>query len=181
MCEGYRVRRLPRRAETGGFFMKRSILALGMGLAALAWISRPCWAALSSQDSLPPLTAAALASDALEAHQYRLPEARIAGQESLRQQVTIWQVTAGTWNGETLKGLSLVLVKSTSDNGQSSSMTNCYISHLATVAQRQALLSAYLAAQSLSPGDIVSWRVEPAVIRFEMAGQTVVVHLGLVA
>jgi hypothetical protein len=139
----------------------------------------PASAALTSQDLLPQ--GHALAADALETRQYRLPEARVAGQESMRQQVTVWEVTAGNWNGQALTGLSLVLVQSTADNGQSRPMTNCYISHVATAAQRQALLSAYLAAQSLSPGDIVSWRVEPAVIRFEMAGQTVVVHLGLVA
>jgi hypothetical protein len=72
-------------------------------------------------------------------------------------------------------------VRSTSDVGPSRTMTNCYVSHLASAAQREALVGAYVAAQSLAPGETASWRVEPAVIRFEIAGQTLVIHLGLVA
>ena len=52
---------------------------------------------------------------------------------------------------------------------------------LATAAQRNALLSAYVAAQSLEPTAVRGWRVEPAVITFEVAGQRVILHLGLVA
>jgi hypothetical protein len=117
----------------------------------------------------------------VEAHQYRLPTVRVAGNESTRQTVTAWEVTRGSWNGQNLGGLSLVLVNSIADDGHAPATTNCYISHLATPAQRDALVSAYLASQSLDAGDARKWRLEPAVIRLEIAGKMVIVHLGLVA
>jgi len=160
--------------------MIRRLLVLALAVAPLVSMPAPARAVLSSQDS-KSVTRMYAGGDALEARQYRLPETRVAGQEYVRQSVTVWEVTAGTWNGQSLQGLSLVLVRSTSDAGPSRSMTNCYISRLASAAQREALLGAFLTAQSLSPGDATSWRVEPAVIRFEIAGQTLVVHLGLVA
>jgi hypothetical protein len=161
--------------------MNRSLSLLGIALTALSLAASPA-RALSSQDvALTVGHGSTLENDALEAHQYRLPEARVAGQESIRQQVTVWEVTAGAWNGQSLKGLTLVLVRSSSDSDQSQVTTNCYVSHEATFAQRQALLSAYAASQSISSNDVLTWRVEPAVIRFEWAGQTMVVHLGLVA
>ena len=153
-----------------------SVLALGFCLAmAMPGAAR---AGLTSDTSLPRLGSSA---DFVEAHQYRLPTARVAGNESTRQTVTAWEVTRGSWNGQNLGGLSLVLVNSVADDGHAPATTNCYISHLATAAQRDALVSAYLASQSLDAGDTRKWRFEPAVIRLEIAGKTVIVHLGLVA
>ena len=160
--------------------MIRRLLVLALAVAPLASLPAPARAVLSSQDN-KSLTRVFAGGEALEARQYRLPETRVAGQEYVRQSVTVWEVTAGTWNGQSLQGLSLVLVRSTSDVGPSRTMTNCYVSHLASAAQREALVGAYVAAQSLAPGETASWRVEPAVIRFEIAGQTLVIHLGLVA
>ena len=160
--------------------MMRRLLVLALAVALLVSLPAPVRAVLSSQDN-KTLTRVYAPGEALEARQYRLPETRVAGQEYVRQSVTIWEVTAGTWNGQSLKGLILVLVRSTSDVGPSRPMTNCYVSHFASAAQREALLGAFVAAQSLAPGEVASWRVEPAVIRFDMAGPTLVVHLGLVA
>jgi len=160
--------------------MKCRLLVLALAVGALVSLPAPARAVLSSQDS-KNLTRVYTGGEVLQARQYRLPEARVAGQEYVRQSVTVWEVTAGMWNGQSLKGLSLVLIRSTTETGPSHSMTNCYISDPASAAQREALLSAYLASQALAPGDIASWRVEPAVIRFEITGGTVVVHLGLVA
>ena len=178
MRTAYRVRRLPptRQGDCHDASSPRS--GPGRGSACVpAGASQGGIVFPGQQDS----HAGVCPGEALEGRQYRLPETRVAGQEYVRQSVTIWEVTAGTWNGQSLKGLSLVLVRSTSDVGPSREMTNCYVSHLASAAQREALVGAYVAAQSLAPGETASWRVEPAVIRFEIAGQTLVIHLGLVA
>ncbi len=160
--------------------MLRRLFSLALALAFLAFLPAPAHAVLSSQDG-KTAGRTATNNDVLEARQYRLPESRVAGQESMRQSVIVWQVTAGTWNGESLKGLSLVLVKCTTDSGEAGPTICCYISYVATAAQREALLGAFMAAQAISPGEVTSWRVEPAVITFEVSGKTVVVHLGLVA
>jgi hypothetical protein len=140
----------------------------------------PARAVLTSQDGTQ--TAARVSGrDMLQTHQYRWPESRAAGRESVRQAVTVWEVTAGTWNGQSLQGLSLVVVSSAADCDPCAATTSCYISHRASVAQRAALLGAFLAAQALSPEEAASWRLEPAVIQVEHAGGTVVVHVGLVA
>lgn len=156
--------------------MKRFFFSMALGIVALTGLSTTASAALSSQDDVR-----AAVGDVLQTHQYRLPESRVAGQESVRQQVTVWEVTAGSWNGESLKGLSLVLVRNCSDSGPTLGTISCYISHLATAAQRNALISAFMAAQSIAPAEVTTWRIEPAVIRFENAGDRVIVHLGLVA
>ena len=119
--------------------------------------------------------------DYVEAQQYDVPEARVAGSESTRQTVTAWAVTRGTWNGENLKGLSLVLIKNVAENLDGAAETNCYVSHLATAAQRDALVSAYLAAHAMKASDSQEWRQEPAVIRVEVDGKTVIVHVGLIS
>ena len=110
------------------------------------------------------------------------------GNVSARQSVTAWQVTTGTWNGQSLNGLSLVLVQTVSEDGRSPATTHCYVSHLATPAQKKALLSAYIADRSASDSnseirntDPATWRVEPAVIKIELLGETVVIHLGAIA
>src|SRR4051812_35792658 len=164
--------------------MVRTLWVMALG-AVLSCLPLSAQAGLVSQDS-PAVSQSARTTpgadnDVLQAHQYRLPERRVAGQETVRQSVTAWEVTSGSWNGVSLRGLSLVLVQSKSDDGDSTGTTNCYVSHVATAAQRSALLSAYVAAQSLEPTAVRSWRVEPAVITFEIAGQHVILHLGLVA
>ena len=162
--------------------MVRTLWVVTLG-AVLSCLPLSAQAGLVPQDSPAAVSPdrASPGNDALEAHQYRLPERRVAGQESVRQSVTAWEVTSGSWNGVSLQGLSLVLVQSKSDNGDSNGITNCYVSHLATAAQRSALLSAYVAAQAMEPTSVRGWRVEPAVITFEIAGQHIILHLGLVA
>jgi hypothetical protein len=154
-----------------------SLVLLGFSLVSL--IPAAARAGLTAQSDETQRVASG--ADFVEAHQYRLPNLRVAGADSTRQSVTAWEVSKGSWNGEKLSGLSLVLVKSISEDGNAPSTTNCYISHLATPAQRDALVSAYLASQSMAPGELRKWRLEPAVIRLEIAGKTVIVHLGLVA
>jgi hypothetical protein len=121
-------------------------------------------------------------NNTIEARQFRIENARLPGRESNHQTVTALQVTTGTWNGQTLDGLSLVLVHS-SNEGQSSAQVNCYVSHEATPAQREALLSAFMASQpqlfANRGGGAV--QMEPAVITLEVEGQTVILHLGLIA
>ena len=119
-------------------------------------------------------------ADCLEARQFRISDACVAGSVSARQTVTAWQVMHGTWNGQALDGLSLVLVQTTADDGQVPSTINCYVSHLASPAQRNALLCAYASSQTTGKLDVSAWRVEPAVIKFEIAGHSWVVHLGMI-
>ena len=160
--------------------MVRMLGVLLLGVASV--LSMPARGALVSQGGGVAVQGVrAEGSDGLEARQYRLPERRVAGQETVRQSVTAWEVTSGSWNGVSLEGLSLVLVQSKTDDGDSTGTTNCYVSHLATAAQRNALLSAYVASQSMKAGEVSKWRVEAAVITFEVMGGKVVMHLGLVA
>jgi hypothetical protein len=155
------------------------VVVLGALLSCLPPVAQ---AGLVSQDTaLTPPVVRAAPGDVLETHQYRLPEARVAGQQSVRQRVTAWEVTSGAWDGVNLKGLSLVLVQNTPDSNEYASTVSCYISHMATPTQRQALLAAYASAQAVSPSDMGQWRIEPAVISFEITGQHIVLHLGLVA
>ncbi len=133
----------------------------------------------SSLEMITPVAAA----NSVETHEFHLRNARIPSLQSSRQNVTAWQVDHGSWNGQTLNGLSVVLVQSVSEGGMPARLTNCYVSHEATPAQRTALVDAFLAdnSQSLSPEELSEMRIEPAVIRLEIAGQTVILHLGLIA
>jgi hypothetical protein len=122
-------------------------------------------------------------SNSLETREFHFHNARLPGNFSSHQEVTAWQVTQGSWNGQSLGGLYLVLVQTTSDDGRSAAHTNCYVSDFATSAQRQALLTAFLATNpnSIQSGDASSLRLEPAVITVEVEGQELTLHLGLVA
>jgi hypothetical protein len=126
-------------------------------------------------------TAAVVDANSIEARQFRITNARLPGQASGRQTVTAWQVTTGSWNGQTLDGLSVVLVQSSTDIGRASGQVHCYVSHEATTAQREALLGAFLTAMPNVARDSDAMRVEAAVITLEIDGQTVVLHLGLIA
>jgi hypothetical protein len=119
-------------------------------------------------------------NNTLEARQFRIENARLPGRDSNHQTVTAWQVSTGTWNGQTLDGLSLVLVHSTNE-GRGSAQVNCYVSHEATPAQRDALLSAFMASQPQLFANHGAVQMEPAVITLEVEGLTVILHLGLVA
>jgi hypothetical protein len=154
--------------------MRRALQLLTLGVVFALFAPSTVRAGLSSLDNVSE-------SNSVEAREYRLRDRRVAGNESLRQNITAWRVTQGKWNGESIGGLSLVLVETASDNGQLTSTTNCYVSHLATAAQRDALVSAFVASQGLSISDVSNWRVEPSMIRIEINGQTVIIHLGLVA
>jgi len=118
--------------------------------------------------------------NSLELRQLRIDHARLPGPLSVRQSIIAWQVTQGSWNGQVLDGLSLVFVKSTSEDTQSNTFTNCYISHEASAAQREALRAAFLATQSENMRDMQTTRLEPAVITVELEGGTIVLHVGLV-
>jgi hypothetical protein len=153
---------------------------VAMGAAWLLLIASPVSAARASQGTTPALGGVS-GGDYIEARQFKLVEAPVAGRESIRQTVTAWEVTSGQWNGESLEGLSLVLVQNKPENGEVAPTTNCYISQSATTAQRNALLSAFVASQDVKNTEVMSWRIEAAVIRIEMVGKQVVVHLGLIA
>src|SRR5271165_1033215 len=84
-------------------------------------------------------------SNSLETREFHFRNARLPGPFSEHQDVTAWQVTQGSWNGQSLDGLCLVLVHTASDDGRAPARTNCYISDFATSAQRQALLTAFQA------------------------------------
>jgi hypothetical protein len=154
-----------------------------VGLAATALLTAPALVQpAAASDSSP---AAASDNNSLDARQFRIENARIPGLPgiySARQTVYAWQVTTGTWNGQTLDGLCLVVVQSQSESG-SARQTNCYISHEASQAQREALLGAFVTTQPqiLSARDLNSIHLESAVITLEVDGQTVVLHLGLIA
>ncbi|HUO09333.1 MAG TPA: DUF1326 domain-containing protein [Phycisphaerae bacterium] len=135
--------------------------------------------ALSLPDASIPLNNVS----SLETREFHFRNARLPGLYSEHQDVTAWQVTQGSWNGQSLDGLCLVLVHTASDDGHSSNHTNCYVSEFATSAQRQALLTAFLASNpsAIPASDASSLRLEPAVITFQLDGQTLTLHLGLVA
>ena len=155
--------------------MKRRALFLWvLALFMISAVPANARAALTSRDAVAE-------NNSIETREYKLRDRRVAGNESLRQNITAWRVTNGTWNGEALGGLSLVLVETASDNGTTTPTTNCYISHIATMAQREALVSAFVTAQGLSPEYVTSWRMEPSIIRLEINGQTVIIHLGLIS
>lgn len=141
-------------------------------------------ALLGSTAAAVPADTGAGVENSIETRQFRIENAQLpvtAGQHSTRQSVLAWQVTQGTWNGQNLDGLSIVFVQSTSDTGRSAAQASCYISHEASQAQRDALLSAFFAAQPQLAPVREGLRIEPAVISVEVEGQSVVLHLGLIA
>jgi Protein of unknown function (DUF1326) len=150
-----------------------AVLLLGFALCLLPGTAR----AASTADALPPTP------NALETHEFHIQNARLPTPLSAHQNVTAWQVAQGSWNGQSLDGLSLVFVQSTADAGIPARLTNCYISQEANPAQRAALVDAFLASntQSITPSDLNLMRVEPAVISIEVDGQSVILHLGLLA
>lgn len=164
--------------------MFRQVLAIAVvGLSALAFTPTKALAALSPQNTDPVLGAQDGMNDHVLAQTYRLSDLRIPGATSSRQTVTAWAVSSGFWNGESLDGLSVVLVQEVPETGPNRGIptTRCYFSHLATPSQRSALLNAFAASMALSPEAVRSWRIEPAVIRLQSAGQRIIVHLGVVA
>ena len=150
-------------------------------LAGTAILSQPLstHAVVTQQSDATALRATG--GDLLQTRQYRLSERLPGVQASILQSVTVWEVTGGTWNGQSLQGLNLVVVSRIADSDSCAPTTACYFSHLASAAQRDALLNAFVTAQSLTPEEVTSWRLEPAVIRVEHAGSLVIVHLGRVA
>jgi hypothetical protein len=158
-------------------------LATALFVGSLALLPRSAFAAVPVNASP---TSADLSPDAnaLDARQYRLDNARVPGATSARQSITAWQVLSGSWDGQALDGLSLVLVKTTAeDAGPSGRQFDCYVSHLATPAQRNALLNAFLSTQPglLSPRDAAHMRIEPAIITIQFDNGAITLHLGLVA
>jgi hypothetical protein len=155
----------------------RGVLAVGM-LGVLGAVPSITFAGESSAAAITVTGE----NNTLEARQFRIENARLPGRESKHETVTAWQVTTGAWNGQTLDGLSIVLVHLTNE-GRGSAQMNCYVSHEATPAQRDALLSAFMANQpqlfANHGGGAV--QMEPAVITLEVEGQMVILHLGLIA
>jgi hypothetical protein len=101
---------------------------------------------------------------------------------STHRTVIAWQINAGYWNGQQLDGLSLVLVQTMSDDPAADD-TAIYISDHATVAQRDALLTALSAAHPALFGQRdANCRVEPACIRVEQdSAHRMVLHVGTIA
>ena len=158
--------------------MKKPIQAV---LAALLVTGMPlCARAIpaAGADAVPAV-APDVVANSVEMREFQLHNARLPGPFSAHQDVTAWQITQGSWNGQSLEGLCLVVVHSSSDDGRSPSQTNAYVSEFATSAQRRALMDAFSAThpQAISSGV----RVEPAAITLQLEGQTVVLHLGLIA
>ena len=154
-----------------------ALLLAGTMMTSL-FATAPALAAASSSTS-----STAVDQNFLEARQFHIENARLPGQASIRQSVTAWQISSGQWNGQSLAGLSVVLVQSISDDGQSVRHTNCYISHIASSAQRDALLSAFMASQPqfFATSNLQNMRIEPAAINLEIDGNSVTLHLGLIA
>jgi len=164
--------------------MLRRFLTLAVvGISALALAPGNALAALSPQNADSVLSDQQGNSDHVQARTFRLSDTHVPGRlASDRQTVTAWAVTSGSWNGEILDGLSLVLVQNVPEAGpdRGTPTTHCYISHLATASQRSALINAFAASLAINPQSLTAWRIEPAVIRMQSAGRTLIVHLGLV-
>jgi hypothetical protein len=149
-----------------------AVLTLGSGFPAVA---------MAGGAAAGPIAVGGGAGEnnTIEARQFRIENARLPGRMSTLQTVTAWQVTAGTWNGQTLDGLSVVLIHSTVE-GRSSAQLNCYVSHEASPAQRDAILAAFMASQPQLFANRPGVQMEPAVISLEVEGQSVVLHVGLI-
>mgnify|MGYP001555771778 CR=1 FL=1 len=161
--------------------MKLHLMGLSLLLAS-ALLPRAAMAAAPDMP-IPGSDSSLLDGNALDARQYRIENARVPGLTSARQSVTAWQVTSGSWDGQALDGLALVLVKTTDEGTPSGRQFNCYVSQFATAAQRSALIGAFLSAQPnvLSPRDAARMRIEPGVISIQYEDGAVVLHIGLVA
>jgi hypothetical protein len=164
-----------------GIFMKSVLVVAALAVAGLAFGPPRVFGGMTSTEGVAMPAGGLVDLIPLQAKVYHLPESRVVGQACVREGVTVWECTSGTWNGQCLQGLSLVLVNNPKTKSQGRCETQCYVSHGATPEQRAALLNAYLTSQAIAPGEATNWRVEPAVIRLEIAGQEVFVHLGLVA
>jgi hypothetical protein len=175
------MRRLIESTEGVSMFLRTFLT----GLAALALAAPLPLHAAAAPAITPPALDAASDTNTLDAHQLHIDNARVPGAASSRQSVTAWQVVSGTWDGQTLDGLSLVLVKTTTDNAPPATarQVDCYVSHLATPAQRSALINAFLSSQPhlLSPRDAAHMRIEPGVITIEVESGAIILHIGLVA
>jgi hypothetical protein len=159
--------------------MSRNII-LALAGAVLLGGSSLAMAGLAPVADAPYGSRSAVSSvNYLDVRQYRVEEARVPG-TSTRQSVTAWQVNAGTWNGQSLDGLSIVLIEQNGSEGSESRTLCCYVSDYATPAQREALLAAMRSSQPLVR-DAGNIRLEPAVIRLEQNGDAAVIHLALIA
>jgi len=129
------------------------------------------------------MSLAQMGGEGIEAREFHISQARVPGNLSTRQNVTVWQVGTGSWNGQVLDGLSIVLVQTVTEDGSRAKQLNCYVSSEATLEQRKALVGAFAAARPtlMSQGDAEGMRLESAVITVAVEGGVVVVHLGLVA
>jgi hypothetical protein len=161
--------------------MKYIFVVGAMAMAGLVFCPQGVRAGLTAPGSTAAPAGSAANSMLCQVKVYQVPESRVVGQCCVREGVTVWECTAGTWNGQSLGGLSLVLVNNPTSKSEVPCARRCYVSHGATPDQRAALLNAYLTSQAVSPGEATQWHVEPAVIRLEIAGRVVFVHLGLVA
>lgn len=164
--------------------MKRILSILSRGIAAALLIfGTLATPALASPTTAPSDAAANFQNNLIQARQFHWTSVHLPGRSSARQSITAWQVTRGSWAGETLDGLSVVLVQSTFDSNAGKRLVNCYVSSQATLAQRDALVSAFMSnlAGSLPTIDPSSMRIEPAVITLEVDGQTITLHLGLIS
>ncbi len=164
--------------------IRRFSPALVLAAAALVAFPAISSAAISSQNSIPPLPAdPGSSADHILARTNRIIDSIIANQRAFRQIVTTWAVSDGNWNGENLAGLSLVLIQDLPESGpnRGNPITHCYFSHLATPSQRDALLNAFLTAMNLPPRQSTTWTIEPAVIRLEPAGHTTILHLATIS
>jgi hypothetical protein len=171
------------RDHEGGFMQLRRMLIL---VLMVVGVGAPQIARAGLSPITVDLPARSAPADYLEARQYKIADAQVAGTQGIpeHQTMTAWQVTHGSWQGQALDGLCLVLVQTTPDDSQGVVSTNCYVSYLATPAQRMALVNAFRASLGLggqTAGDTAAWRIESAVIRLEFAGHRVILHLGVIA
>ncbi len=129
--------------------------------------------------------AAKVPDNAVVTRQFRVAgtHALVPAATAARQNLYVWQVAQGSWDGQLLDGLSLVLVQPLSEDGQPAGQTSIYVSDLATSDQRDALISALAASnpQLFPSRTSAGVRIEPAVITIEFDGQNFVLHLGLIA
>lgn len=126
---------------------------------------------------------AASETNSLKTREFRVDQSAAAARQAPAQSLRCWQVERGNWNGQSLAGLTLVLVQTAAGDGRGVGLA-MYISDFATPAQREAMVAAIKAAYPMlfsGPGS-AEVRVEPALIQVEQidAG-TILLHLALVA
>ena len=151
-------------------------------LCALVMILAFSAGAASSRANAPisPVLAGPDLGGSLQLRQFHVDRVSQSTPEgSARQSLTCWQITHGSWNGQSLDGLSLVLVKQGDGNGTERCL---YVSDTATLAQREALVAAVAASNPSLLPDVKSIRIEPASIEVEqLDGTTLVLHLARIA